>query len=205
MYNLDSCRPKIFILYQDLQRFFHTSTPNWDKDQKILVDQANPEIPPPVDDQPETLFQKFKAMYKKYWYILLPVHIVTSVMWVAGFYLLAKAGLDLVLLLEKCHAPEVLMNPIRNSNAGYYAIAYACYKLVAPVRYAVTIGGTTLLIRYLTRFGYLKPIPSKQQIMAKLTERRDNFASRQNSWRKRLTEFARRLRVKENMKLKKKL
>lgn len=36
------------------------------------------------------LFAKFKLMYKKYWYVLIPVHVVTSVGWMCGFYYLSK-------------------------------------------------------------------------------------------------------------------
>lgn len=32
------------------------------------------------------LFQKFKKMYKEYWYVMVPVHLVTSAMWLGGFY-----------------------------------------------------------------------------------------------------------------------
>lgn len=37
-----------------------------------------------------TLFQKFKQMYRDYWYILVPVHLVTSVAWFGSFYYMAK-------------------------------------------------------------------------------------------------------------------
>lgn len=33
-----------------------------------------------------SLTQRFKKMYKEYWYVLLPVHIFTSTFWFAGFY-----------------------------------------------------------------------------------------------------------------------
>lgn len=36
-----------------------------------------------------SLYQRFKLMYKEYWYVLLPVHIVTSACWLGGFYYLA--------------------------------------------------------------------------------------------------------------------
>lgn len=47
------------------------------------------------NDEKETekklsIFQKFKDMYKKYWYVLVPVHLVTSACWFGGFYYLAK-------------------------------------------------------------------------------------------------------------------
>jgi hypothetical protein len=37
-----------------------------------------------------SLFQKFRQMYRDYWYVLLPVHLATSAVWVAGFFYLAK-------------------------------------------------------------------------------------------------------------------
>lgn len=50
-----------------------------------------------LDNKPKTneekklsLFQKFKQMYKEYWYVLIPVHVVTSIGWFGGFYYLAK-------------------------------------------------------------------------------------------------------------------
>lgn len=39
---------------------------------------------------PLGLFARFKKMYKEYWYILLPVHVVTSAVWLGGFYYLAE-------------------------------------------------------------------------------------------------------------------
>lgn len=49
----------------------------------------------PVKTQPiETekklsLTAKFKKMYKEYWYVLVPVHLVTSAAWMGGFYYLS--------------------------------------------------------------------------------------------------------------------
>lgn len=36
-----------------------------------------------------TIFQRFKLMYKEYWYVLLPVHVATSACWLGGFYYMA--------------------------------------------------------------------------------------------------------------------
>lgn len=36
------------------------------------------------------LFAKFKHMYKQYWYVLIPVHVITSIGWFGGFYYLSK-------------------------------------------------------------------------------------------------------------------
>lgn len=37
-----------------------------------------------------TLTQRFKKMYKEYWYVLLPVHMVTSCTWMGGLYYLSS-------------------------------------------------------------------------------------------------------------------
>lgn len=37
-----------------------------------------------------SLYQRFKAMYRDYWYVLLPVHMVTSAAWFGGIYFAAQ-------------------------------------------------------------------------------------------------------------------
>ncbi|XP_042879219.1 protein FAM210A-like isoform X2 [Penaeus japonicus] len=111
-----------------------------------------------------SLVQKFKLMYKQYWYVLIPVHVVTSIVWYGSFFIAAKSGVDIVPMMEKLGAGEKILSHLRNSNAGYYAIAYAMYKIATPARYTVTIGGTTLSINYLKKRGYIKPVPSSEQL-----------------------------------------
>lgn len=36
-----------------------------------------------------TIYQRLKVMFKDYWYVTMPVHVVTSIFWFAGFYYLA--------------------------------------------------------------------------------------------------------------------
>lgn len=36
------------------------------------------------------LVARFKQMYRDYWYVLVPVHLITSIGWFTGFYYLAK-------------------------------------------------------------------------------------------------------------------
>lgn len=51
----------------------------------------------PILDQKLGLFARFKKMYKEYWYVLLPVHVVTSAGWLGGFYYLSlRWEMDLV-------------------------------------------------------------------------------------------------------------
>lgn len=53
---------------------------------------AKPEDIPLIDPATEKLglFARFKKMYKEYWYVLLPVHVITSAGWLGGFYYLSK-------------------------------------------------------------------------------------------------------------------
>ena len=51
-----------------------------------LPDQPMSSSTPPKP----SLFQRFKQMYKEYWYVLIPVHCFTSVFWVGGFYFAVK-------------------------------------------------------------------------------------------------------------------
>lgn len=55
-----------------------------------------------------------------------------------------KSGVDIVGVLEALGTSEKILNFLRNSDAGYYALSYACYKIATPARYAVTVGGTTI-------------------------------------------------------------
>lgn len=41
-------------------------------------------------EEKPTLTARFKKMYKDYWYVLLPVHIGTSALWLGGFYYLSS-------------------------------------------------------------------------------------------------------------------
>ncbi|CAG0882109.1 unnamed protein product [Cyprideis torosa] len=137
-----------------------------DKAQEPSKENARKSTPLPPDasfrQRTAHLWIRFKEMYRDYWYILVPVHAVTTAMWLGGFYVLAKwyyhyisllpslrivptimtflsSGLPLVPLLEAIGTPEWLMEPIRRSNAGYFAVAYALYKVITPARYATTL------------------------------------------------------------------
>lgn len=112
----------------------------------------------PEDKKKKTLFQNFKQMYRDYWYVLVPVHVVTSVAWFGGFYYLVKSGVDIVAILEKFGLSERWSEQLRDSKAGYLAMTFALYKLASPLRYMVTIGGSTFAIKWLRDFGLIKPL-----------------------------------------------
>uniref|UniRef100_A0A1B0FYA1 Uncharacterized protein n=1 Tax=Phlebotomus papatasi TaxID=29031 RepID=A0A1B0FYA1_PHLPP len=130
-----------------------------EKSQKNLSEE--PQEPP----KKEGLVARFKKMYKEYWYVLVPVHIVTSAGWLGGFYYLSKSGVDIATILESWRFNETIITHLRDSHLGHLAIAYFLYKIFTPLRYMVTLGGTTVSIKYLSKWGYIKPVPSKNQLM----------------------------------------
>lgn len=93
-------------------------------------------------DVPEKLglFARFKKMYKEYWYVLVPVHCITSVVWFGSFYYASTSGVDVIAILESLGVSETLINPVRDSSLGHIAIAYLLYKIATPARYTVTLG-----------------------------------------------------------------
>ncbi|XP_049830875.1 uncharacterized protein C18orf19 homolog A isoform X1 [Schistocerca gregaria] len=145
-----------------------------------------------------SIFQKFKVMYKKYWYVLVPVHLVTSIGWFGGFYYLAKSGVDVVSLLESWNFSEVIIKPLRDSSAGYVAVAYALYKIATPVRYTVTLGGTTVSINYLTKWGLIKPIPPKEKLKEMYEEGKENLKERRDQLKEKGEAFMREFRDRSN-------
>lgn len=44
----------------------------------------------PSEGKKLSIFQRFKQMYRDYWYVLVPVHLVTSAVWFGSFYYIAK-------------------------------------------------------------------------------------------------------------------
>ncbi|KHJ42227.1 hypothetical protein D918_07759 [Trichuris suis] len=118
-----------------------------------------------VDESKLTKYQRFKLAFKRYWYVLLPVHAVTSAMWVGSFYYLVANGFDVVGVLQSVGVSEKIVTALGNApKAGNIALAFALCKVIAPIRYAVTLGVTALSVRYLVRFGIIKPAPSREQV-----------------------------------------
>lgn len=50
------------------------------------------------------------------------------------------SGVNVIGILESLGISETLLEPLKKSGAGYFALAFALYKLVTPLRYAVTVG-----------------------------------------------------------------
>ncbi|XP_049287537.1 uncharacterized protein C18orf19 homolog A [Anopheles funestus] len=163
---------------------------NWVRRQKQPANEQQQESDESTP-APEKLglFARFKKMYKEYWYVLVPVHCLTSVMWFGGFYYASTSGVDVIAILESLGVSEALINPVRDSSLGHIAIAYLLYKIATPARYTVTLGGTTVSIKYLEQWGYIKPMPSKarmvqmykdkkESIQEKIAEKKQDFKDR---------------------------
>ncbi|CAL8108904.1 unnamed protein product [Orchesella dallaii] len=110
------------------------------------------------------LFARFKAMYKDYWYVLVPVHVVTSIGWFGVFYKVSSSGVDIAYYLRKFGVNETVIKHVTASSMGHIAVAWALYKIATPARYAVTLGGTHYSINVLRNMGYIKPA---KELMAK--------------------------------------
>ncbi|XP_013787509.1 protein FAM210A-like [Limulus polyphemus] len=128
-----------------------------------------------------SLIQRYKKMLKEYWYVLIPVHCVTSLVWISSFYYAAKCGFDIVPYMEAWNVPESILEPVRDKGLGHLAVASVMYKIVTPARYTVTLAGTTLSIKYLSKKGYLRPMPSSQQIKTMIKTKRDIYRDKHTS------------------------
>jgi hypothetical protein len=56
------------------------------------------------------------------------------------FNMFPSSGVDVIALLESAGISEKVISPLRDSSAGYIALAYALYKIATPVRYTITLG-----------------------------------------------------------------
>lgn len=158
-----------------VRSFFRKPSPSVDKTK----DDTSPVCPPELEEPTKLgLFARFKKMYKEYWYVLVPVHCVTSVFWFGGFYYAATTGVDVIAALEYIGVSEKLIAPVRDSSLGHIATAYLLYKIATPARYTVTLGGTTVSIKYLVQWGYIKPIPTKAELVQMYKDKKENIQER---------------------------
>merc|ERR1712061_200506 len=54
-----------------------------------------------IDKKKTGIVARFKQMFKDYWYILVPVHVATSIVWFGCFYFMCKSGVDVVAILGR--------------------------------------------------------------------------------------------------------
>jgi hypothetical protein len=127
------------------------------------------------DNKKLGLIARFKKMAKEYWYVLIPVHCVTSCFWFGGFYYASVCGVDIIGIMEQLSISEKLINPLRDSHLGHIAVAYLLYKIATPARYTVTLGGTTFTINTLSKRGIIRPMPSKDKLVQMYKDKKEDL------------------------------
>lgn len=85
------------------------------------------------------------------------------------------SGVDIASMLESIGISERWAGHFRDSSMGYVAVSYGLYKIATPIRYTVTLTGTTLSIKYLTKYGYIKPVPSKEKVKEIIKNQKENM------------------------------
>lgn len=68
-----------------------------------------------------------------------------------------QSGLDVVGTLQSWGIGEKILESKVVAGASTFVIAYASYKVFAPLRIAITLSVTPFLVRHLRRIGFLKP------------------------------------------------
>ncbi|XP_070692289.1 uncharacterized protein C18orf19 homolog B [Pempheris klunzingeri] len=143
----------------------------------------------PLQDKSIGLVQRFKRTFKQYGKVLIPVHLVTSSVWLGTFYYAAMKGVNVVPFLEMIGLPESLVGLLRDSSSGYALTAYAMYKIATPARYTVTLGGTSLSVQYLRKHGYLStPPPVKEYFQDKMEETKEKLTEKMEETKERFSE-----------------
>jgi len=165
-----------FLKYSNMLSQKVSGNEKIEKDDKVSAhDERDKTLDPLEDGKRLGLFARFKKMAKDYWYVLIPVHVATSCLWFAAFYYTSVSGFDIVGLMERYEFSETLIKPLRNSHLGHIAIAYFLYKVATPARYAVTLGGTTFAIKFLSQRGVIKPMPSKDKLVQIYKDKKDDL------------------------------
>ncbi|XP_030003287.1 uncharacterized protein C18orf19 homolog A [Sphaeramia orbicularis] len=146
---------------------------------------AQPSAGPPVDplqDSSLGLGSRFKLALQQYGKVLIPVHLITSAAWFGSFYCAAMNGMDVVPLLEMVPGfPERIVDLLQNSPGGHALTAYTLYKVATPARYTISLGGTSLSVRYLRRHGYMTPPPPvREYLQDKMEETKEKLKGRKD-------------------------
>lgn len=156
----------------------------------------------PLQDRSIGLMQRFKKTFKQYGKVMIPVHMVTSSVWFGTFYYAAMKGVNLVPFLEYLGFPDKVVKLLENSQSGYALTAYAMYKIATPARYTVTLGGTSLSVKYLRKHGYMStPPPVKEYLQEKMEETKERISEKMEETKDRLSERMEETKDKFNEKL----
>ncbi|XP_042318235.1 protein FAM210A [Sceloporus undulatus] len=174
------------------------ATPTENLVQDAPVEPISVELDP-LQDKSISLVQRFKKTFKQYGKVLIPVHLLTSSLWFGAFYYAALKGINVVPFLEFIGLPESIVNILKHSQSGNALTAYAMYKIATPARYTVTLGGTSITVKYLRRQGHMSTPPpvkdyiqdrmeeTKERLSGKMEETRDRISGKMEETKERLT------------------
>ncbi|XP_075600629.1 protein FAM210A [Balearica regulorum gibbericeps] len=143
----------------------------------------------PLQDKSISLVQRFKKTFKQYGKVMIPVHLLTSTVWFGSFYYAAMKGVNVVPFLELIGLPDSIVNILKNSQSGNALTAYALYKIATPARYTVTLGGTSITVKYLRKSGYMStPPPVKEYLQDRMEETKDKITEKMEETKDKITE-----------------
>ncbi|XP_028920118.1 protein FAM210A isoform X2 [Ornithorhynchus anatinus] len=142
----------------------------------------------PLQDKSISLFQRFKKTFRQYGKVMIPVHLLTSSVWFGTFYYAAMKGVNVIPFLELIGLPDSVVNILKNSQSGNALTAYAMYKIATPARYTVTLGGTSITVKYMRSRGYMStPPPVKEYLQDRMEETKDLITEKMEETKDRLT------------------
>ncbi|XP_019401007.1 PREDICTED: protein FAM210A isoform X1 [Crocodylus porosus] len=143
----------------------------------------------PLEDKSLGLVQRFKKILKQYGKVVIPVHVLTYSIWFGSFYYAAMQGMNVVPILEALGLPENIISFLKNSETGNVLTAYTLCKIASPARYIVTLGGTSITIKYLRKYGYLsRPPPVKGYLHDRMEETKELLSGKMEETKDKITE-----------------
>ncbi|XP_009990232.1 PREDICTED: protein FAM210A, partial [Tauraco erythrolophus] len=106
-----------------------------------------------------------------------------------SFFFLFYRGVNVVPFLELIGLPDSIVNILKNSQSGNALTAYALYKIATPARYTVTLGGTSITVKYLRKNGYMStPPPVKEYLQDRMEETKDKITEKMEETKDKITE-----------------
>ncbi|NXX82739.1 F210A protein, partial [Urocolius indicus] len=163
-----------------------TSAADTPKQSPVESDSSEPD---PLQDKSISLVQRFKKTFKQYGKVMIPVHLLTSTVWFGSFYYAAMKGVNVVPFLELVGLPDSIVSILKNSQSGNALTAYALYKIATPARYTVTLGGTSITVKYLRKHGYMStPPPVKEYLQDRMEETKDKITEKMEETKDKITE-----------------
>ncbi|CAL8071384.1 unnamed protein product [Calicophoron daubneyi] len=152
---------------QKLQRVRLAST----VPESASSDPAPKEQPPKSTDEEyeakkSSLIDRFKKTYAIYGKLVIIIHGLGSCCWLAGAYALASSGINLLGFFEAANFPDWICKPLRmgGGSVNTWATALILYKLIAPLRYGLTIFLTTFTVRYMRSKGKVPQLADRDRL-----------------------------------------